>query len=551
MPYHDDRNGFNLADMLDDFFVPAHIAPFFFFDGEEVKKLADQSRIEQVKQGLEGLLGVVLLRSLSDRLRQFEQSRRQGVVNVDADRLAQLERNLRDNERQEREISLHIEAAKEQRRLLTDEFQSTLERVTSAGGGGGDTATYKELVEEREQYRSAQRENLRAQEEILAGRLPFHLASKANLTALRQQLEAEVRYFKWEGEKQALEPRKLEFRTALEQQHVPAVNPPLSDEQTAALNERIDAAWACLFYPPPDDCAETILHAYLSSSERMKTLEFLDSIAVSQREIQDLLSEHARLSQRIDDLGRKISKLEGIDRDGTLTALTQELKIIQQKIEQADEEIRSDERRRTALETQIGNERAEFERERKKLDDSSPLRSTIGKSERIRAVIEELVPALFPLKVKELAGAMTKVYRQLAHKDQVSRIEISNDGTSKILGKSGKAITFDRSAGENQIFATALIAGLAKVSGVSAPLVVDTPLGRLDSRHRHNILQFWTSDESRQVILLSQDKEIDVEFHRRISGHVSKTYLLEHVDVGDGIGRTSAREDRYFVDAVE
>ncbi|PAP96927.1 DNA sulfur modification protein DndD [Mesorhizobium wenxiniae] len=551
MPRSDGKNGFHLADMLDDLFVPAHIAPFFFFDGEEVKKLADQSRIEQVKQGLEGLLGVVLLRSLSDRLRQFENSRRQGVVTVDEERLAQLERTLRDNEQQEQDIAHQIDVAKDQKRLLADEFQSLLERVTSAGGGGGDTATYKELVEEREQYRASLRENMRDQEEILSGRLPFHLASKNILETLRSQLEAELRYFKWEGEKQALEPRKNEFRAALESQASPLIQPPLSDEQTAALNARLDAAWACLFYPPPDDCAEKIIHSYLTPPERSKMLEYLDSIAVSQREIQDLLSEHAQLTQRIDDLGRKISKLEGIDRDGTLAALTQQLKDLQQKIDSVDEEIRADERRRTGLETQVVTQRADYERERKKLDDSSPARSVIKKSDRIRRVIEDLIPALFPLKVKQLASSMTQVYRQLAHKDQVSRIFISNDGTSQILGKSGRPITFDRSAGENQIFATALIAGLAKVSGINAPLVVDTPLGRLDSRHRHNILQFWTSDESRQVILLSQDKEIDAEFHRRISKHVAKTYLLDHTDVGDGVGRTSAREDRYFVEAAE
>lgn len=41
-PRVDGKNNFYLSDMLSDFFVPAHIAPFFFFDGEEVKKLADQ-----------------------------------------------------------------------------------------------------------------------------------------------------------------------------------------------------------------------------------------------------------------------------------------------------------------------------------------------------------------------------------------------------------------------------------------------------------------------------------------------------------------------------
>jgi len=77
-------------------------------------------------------------------------------------------------------------------------------------------------------------------------------------------------------------------------------------------------------------------------------------------------------------------------------------------------------------------------------------------------------------------------------------------------------------------------------------MVVDTPLGRLDSKHRANILNFWTSDKSRQVILLSQDEEIDFHFYKSIEASVGKTYLLEHLDVGDGIGRTTALEDKYF-----
>ena len=65
-------------ELLDRFFIPAHLAPFFFFDGEEIKKLADQSRVEQIKQGMEGLLGVVLLRKLSKRLEQYKPIRAKG-----------------------------------------------------------------------------------------------------------------------------------------------------------------------------------------------------------------------------------------------------------------------------------------------------------------------------------------------------------------------------------------------------------------------------------------------------------------------------------------
>lgn len=551
MPKSDGRNGFHLSEVLDEFFVPAHIAPFFFFDGEEVKKLADQNRIEQVKQGLEGLLGVVLLRSLSERLRGFERSKREGVANVDEERLQNLYTQLTDNERQASELGRKGLETKADRDALEGEFQSLLERVTSAGGGGGDTATYKDLIEEREQMRNRLRETHRRMEEVLAGRLPLHLVSKEIFTSFQKQLEEEVRFYQWEGEKRALEPRQREFESAYSSQTTYVIDPPLTEEQEDVVRSRINAAWASLFYPPPEDCADEIIYDFLTIEQRTQTLASLAGSTLGMQEIQEVLRQQSELEDRINDLGRKISRLEGIDRDGTLSSLRAELKKVQERRMELDEVWRTDERRAVALEAQIASQRAEYERERKKLDDSSPSREIIDRSERVRRVIEAVIPALFPLKVKELATSMTQVYKQLAHKDQVSKIEIGDDGSTTILSKSGKALSFDRSAGENQIFATALIAGLAKVSGIRAPLVVDTPLGRLDSRHRQNILGYWTSDKNRQVILLSQDEEIDAEFERNLRQSVSKTYLLNHIDVGDGVGRTTAVADAYFTEGAK
>lgn len=545
-PRIDGKNGFYLPELLDEIFVPAHIAPFFFFDGEEVKKLADQSRVEQVKQGLEGLLGVVLLRALADRLKSFEALKRGEVKSVDEDNLGRLLEGLTSNQEQLNALKEEIQNAEEEKKHLRAEQQSLVERITSAGGGGGDISTVKELVEEREQIRNKLRESRKKLEEILSGRLPFHLVSKGLMDEFRHQLVSEIKWFDWDAEKRSLEPRKAQFESAFMAQTEPSIQPSLSEEQLDAIKKRMESAWATLFYPPPSDCAKEIIHDYLHESLRHKALEFLNTINLGQKEIHDLLNEQHSLQQRTDELGRKISRLEGIDRDGTLAVLKKQLEEVQNKIDDLGEHARLDDRKLTALESQVVQMRAEYEREKKELDRSSPVRAIIDKSERVREVIEEVIPALFPLKVRALAKAMTEVYKRLAHKDQVDRIEIADDGTSKILGKTGKAISFDRSAGENQIFATALIAGLAKVSGVKAPMVVDTPLGRLDSKHRANILSFWTSDKSRQVILLSQDEEIDFHFYKDISENVSKTYLLEHMDVGDGIGRTTAQEGKYF-----
>lgn len=546
-PRQDGRNGFHLADLLDEMqFVPAHVAPFFFFDGEEVKKLADQSRLEQVKQGLEGLLGVVLLRSLAERLKGFEANKRGEIESVDEENLARLLASLTANQEQLNALKTDAEQSEAERLRLRAEQQSLIERITAAGGGGGDIATVKDLVEEREQLRNKLKDSRRKLEEILSGRLPFHLLPKDLLEDFRQQLIAELKLSDWGAEKRALEPRKAEFETAFMAQSSPEIQPALTDEQLDAIKLRLEAAWASLFYPPPADCAKEVVHDYLHESLRQKALDFMETIKLGQREIHDLLNDQHTLQQRIDELGRKISRLEGIDRDGTLAALKKELEGLQTKMDDLAERVRSDDRKITTLSAQIQSQNAEYNREKNELDKSSPVRATIERSERVRRVIDEVIPALFPLKVKELATAMTTVYKQLAHKDQVEKIKILDDGTTQVLGKTGKEITFDRSAGENQIFATALIAGLAKVSGVKAPMVVDTPLGRLDSKHRENILKFWTGDKSRQVILLSQDEEIDYHFFKSIQDSVGKTYLLEHVDVGDGIGRTTAQEDKYF-----
>lgn len=544
-PRVDGQNGFRFFDLLDDVFVPAHVAPFFFFDGEEVKKLADQSRVEQIKQGLEGLLGVVLLRSLNERLKSYENNKRQGLVSVDAQRFQQLAKDLKDEEAKLEILQTSSRGREEEKLRLRAEQQSLMERITSSGGGGGDVANLKELLEEREQNRSQLRETQKSLEDVLAGRLPFQLVSRVLMEAYAHQLQAEIKYFAWTAEKRSLEPRQHKFEAAFDAQIEPSIQPALTPEQRKAIQTRMAAAWAALFYPAPTDCATALVHGYLHESQRQKALEFIQKLSLGRKEIQDLLTNQHAIEQRNEELTRKISRLEGIDRDGTFAALKMELETVTQRMDELDH-LRDQDRNLIALEAQVGNLRADYEREKSRLDDTSPARAFLEKSERVRRVIDEVIPALFPLKVRSLGKAMTEFYKQLAHKQQVDRIEISDSGATRILSATGDEIQFDRSAGENQIFATALIAGLAKVSGVKAPMVVDTPLGRLDSKHRDNILKFWTSNASRQVILLSQDEEIDFHFYDHIKDNVAKTYLLVHEDVGQGIGRTTAKENEYF-----
>ena len=98
------------------------------------------------------------------------------------------------------------------------------------------------------------------------------------------------------------------------------------------------------------------------------------------------------------------------------------------------------------------------------------------------------------------------------------------------------------SAGEKQIFVMALYQSLAEIRTSELPFVIDTPLARIDSEHRKNILNCFFCRLPGQVIILSTDEEIDTESVGLLLDKISDVYLIEH---GEN-GISSVQKDSYF-----
>lgn len=98
------------------------------------------------------------------------------------------------------------------------------------------------------------------------------------------------------------------------------------------------------------------------------------------------------------------------------------------------------------------------------------------------------------------------------------------------------------SAGEQQIFVMSLYQSLAEIRTSELPFVIDTPLARIDSEHRRNILDHFFSRLPGQVIILSTDEEINNEGMAVLSSKISDVYLIEHQEDGT----TSVSRGTYF-----
>lgn len=249
-------------EILEQYFIPAHLAPFFFFDGEEVKSLASQNRVEQIKKGMEGLLGVVILRELRKRLQQFQIHKRQGVANIDVEKHRALFDDLTKKEvelekllDQKTATEKEIESLKSQRNELTN-------RILSLGGGGGDIASLRDIIMQQRDTQQELEECLQKLDMILSEKLPFHLISSDLFTSFKEQLVRETNKLKWDTECSSLKPKKDILVDNFFGAKEPPLTPELSIEQKRQLTERLENAWARLFYPPPVDCANVITHSY-------------------------------------------------------------------------------------------------------------------------------------------------------------------------------------------------------------------------------------------------------------------------------------------------
>lgn len=173
-----------LPEMLDQRFIPVHIAPFFFFDGEEVKKLADQGRGHQIRSGIEGLLGVDLLRKLKKRLEEFQANRSTGIAVMDEQKHRELFDALTRHETE-------YEEAEKKHRTLVDAVKSLQAQRTSItnnmmqlGAGAGDVASVSDVVKQQADAETELKATEDALDDVVATKLPFHLVARDLMESL-------------------------------------------------------------------------------------------------------------------------------------------------------------------------------------------------------------------------------------------------------------------------------------------------------------------------------------------------------------------------------
>lgn len=199
--------------------------------------------------------------------------------------------------------------------------------------------------------------------------------------------------------------------------------------------------------------------------------------------------------------------------------------------------------------SQNEHELAGIQREERRHIASQLEEDTAGRRLWLARGIQEALDAyknrLITQKIDQLRQAVVQGFNQLSSKgDLISEVVIDPQTFATVLyDNNNKAIKMKTlSAGEKQLFAVAVLWGLAKTSGRPLPVIVDTPLGRLDSDHRRNLIENYFPRASHQVILLSTDTEVDQQLFKRLSPDISHCYHLHY----DKEAQSTKPREEYF-----
>ena len=170
----------------------------------------------------------------------------------------------------------------------------------------------------------------------------------------------------------------------------------------------------------------------------------------------------------------------------------------------------------------------EMVKEQEEKDDTTRI---IAYAQQQIELMEEYKLRLQAMKADELGEQMTKCFNTIIAKDGLIKNIAIDHATLQFRYYNKNGVLIDQrmlSSGEKQILVISMLWALGICSKMKFPLIIDTPLARLDSMHRASLIDNYFPKASEQVIILSTDQEITGQDYQALKKYIGKEFTLEY-----------------------
>jgi len=507
--------------------IPPSITQFFFFDGEKIQEIAAEDHSEvRLQKSLEAALGIEFIQRLTDDLTYIKNQERQGYVEIsDADLEFKQSELKKERSKLERRKKERMEA-QEDLDAFRQQYDEAKKRFQAAFNTEPEV---REIVRENEKKRIQAANRLgQVDNEIKTlseKALPLAVTSKL-FSGLKQRIEAE----RGTRQQDAIRDNAAALTQTLIQaveEPQPLYHVPLNAEQRTELEQRILKRLR-------QGMGLNEIHTVLNLSERdaARILHRLEEIESSDLfRLTALLDEKRTLDAEIQqlDLALQPSASSASERE-LFEQLQAEMEGCSTQIGRKSEQLRLLNDDLLALEKRIRDLETEISRLYERHYASREKADFITECDTIANLLGQFIVRLRENKIHLLQEKTFEMYRQLSTRSGLIKDLLIDPKTYEVSlhDRHGSAIRKSGlSAGEKEIFAISLLWGLAQTSQLRLPIIIDTPLSRLDSSHRQHIVHCYFPNAGEQVVILSTDTEVDEAYYAQLKPYLSGAGRLQ------------------------
>lgn len=483
--------------------IPAGVSQLFFFDGEKIQDIADDQENTGLTDAIKSLLGIDILDQLRGDLSLYKSRSMDREGDSDLENLGRdLEVAKSDLVLAEEEIG-SLSAKRTQLARRSEASQKVFEQE-----GGSIALSRDTLSEELKRVENDLTKQTNALKSLVNGVAPFALAPKL-LAKFSSDMEK-----------------------ARGQQSAPAIEAFVSSFQEAVGKD--DANWTKAHFAR----LRNFVDSRQSSAPKMALSTEPDWVMAKFAQVADERVKMATLAAQLGELQKQRTLLKDQlknFRPGAASGAFEDLKKAEFELGTVETELN----RKHAEATQA---RALVERLERELRKSQDAVFALVKAEekrdlatRAQAALNDYEERIVALRLASLSKHFVEAFSGLVtRKSLVSDVIVdSNTFQLKLLGVEGREITTSElSAGERQLFAISMLWALGQTSGRELPMIIDTPLSRLDRQHRTNLMANYMPRSSAQVIMLCTDTELTPDLSDIISPYVSRRFEISAVGGG-------------------
>lgn len=493
--------------------IPIGVSDLFFFDGEKIAELADDTGGTALEQSIKKLLGLDVVERLSGDLTVLRRNmtKRSSVETIQS-AIEKAKAELEEKRKLIEQVRREITTVNSQR----SEVQSQINMLQKAidDRGGHFSASRKGLENKLSELQS-QRAALTSQiNALISDAAPLALANdfcQRSKAQIEKDLSSQVAH------------QEQELLRNYSEQLNRRLSGSIPKDAMEVVSRELDA----ILDQSSQNSPSEIIHD-LTPIQASRLFSTFNDAQKQKAELAETFQALEHIESAIDEIGASLARAP----DDILIANDfDNLQQLQQQLGGLDAKLEG--LKKSGKEIAYGAVEAARKLDRlyeeaAKTSDQKRMLDYIGSA---NGLLKDFVDQTAEAKISDLEAQFTECFAKLARKDDL-QLQIRIDAKTfqvQLLSDSGRPIAKDEiSAGEKQIFAISILEALAKTSGRQLPMIVDTPLGRLDSQHRSKLIEGYFPTASHQMIVLSTDTEVDESFYADLSPDISRAYQLEY-----------------------